>query len=352
MHCSNCKWWLPNRPEFRVFNAGLCLHPKINTMTLAELGCDNFVGSDYVLVNVPQHTSKGFQMTPNGNVVDGPVEILIVTYGTPTFRPASQLVVSDLDWLHYALRSIRKFCTGFQGVTIVHPNHETHMFAPLVAQYDVRLKGFDEIPGKGFLQHEIMLASADLIVPAATKYILLTDSDYVFRMPTTPEDYFCKDKPYYLVRSWDSLTTEDPRNPGSKCISDCAQWKGPTDAQVGFESEIYGMCMNCAAFPKEFFAQYRQHITNVHGKDFATYMLEGRNEHPATRMDWTAMGAYAHKFMRDSFTWIDVVKDPYPADRRFGFWSHGGIGPAIKQQIESVLNTYTPTPDEAERMAQ
>lgn len=350
--CATCKWWLPNRPEFRVYNAGLCLNPKINTMTLAELGCDHHVASDYVLVNVPQHTRKGMEMQPNGNQVDGPVEIVIVTYGTPTFRPASRVVVSDLDWLHYALKSIRRFCTGFQGVTVVHPNHEQAMFAPLEQQYGVRLKGFDEVPGKGMIQHMAMMANADSLVPSGTKYVLLTDSDYVFRLPTTPEDYFCHDKPYYLVRSWESLTTEDVRNPGSKVVSDCAQWRGPTDAQIGFPSDVYSMCMNCAAFPIDFFKTYRAHIESIHGKPFMDYMLEGRNEHPATRMDWTAMGAFAYRHMHDRFTWCDVVNQPYPADRRLGFWSHGGISDQIRQQIELTLSRYVPTPEEAERMAQ
>lgn len=339
MTCSQCVYWLPNRTEFKLPNVPWCIHPRNNCQTVAALSCEYFVPGDSPIVNVPNHTPKGIQMASNSNRVDGPVEIMIVSYAAATMRVSGK-VVSDLDWLVYAVRSIKKFCTGFQGVTIVHPNHEREQFERALIPIgcpNLSLFGFDEIPGKGFIQHEIMLARADECVPRGTRYALLTDSDYVFRMPTTPEDYWCLDKPYYLTRPWESLITEDPRNPNSKSVSDCMMWREPTDAQIGFASPFYGMCMNCAAFPLEFFPAYRAHIESVHGKDFDTYMLEGKNVHPASRMDWTALGPCAHKLMPDAFTWIDITKGAYPMDRRHGHWSHGGISDEIRKQMEELL---------------
>ncbi len=201
----------------------------------------------------------------------------------------------------------------------------------------VNISPFDEIPGKGMLQHMVMMAEAEKLVPARTKYVLTCDADCMFRMPTTPEHYFCDDKPYCIVRSWASLTTEDPRRPGSKVVSDCMQWKPPTDRQVGFDTPIFGMCMNTIVFPIDFFPAYRAHVESVHRRPFAEFMLDGRNEFPQSNMDFTAMVAYAHRHMHDRFRWFDAESPPYPVDRKQAYWSHGGITPEIREQIESFL---------------
>jgi hypothetical protein len=264
-------------------------------------------------------------MPPNPNPVDGPVEILIVTYS------------KDMPWLMYCLRCIRKHCTGFQGVTIAHPNHEQSLFEPLVEKFDVRLHGYDEVPGKGMLQHMVKMGEADLFLPASTKYVLTCDADCMFRTPTTPEHYFWKDKPYYIIRSWDSLTTENPFSPGSKIVSDCRQWKAPTDRQLGFDTPIFGMCMNTVVFPVKFFAPYRDRISRVHRRPYRDFMLDGQNSFPQTNMDFTAMGAFAHRYMYDDWYWFDVEHPPYPSDRKKAYHSHSGLTPAIRAEIEGFL---------------
>lgn len=329
--CNSCLWWLPNRAEFRLTNYAMCLHPRINFMTLAALGCANHVGKNALEVNVPQHVARGTIMT-NATPVDGPTEILIVTHA------------KDLPWLKYCLRSIQKFCRGFQGVVVAVPNHQLSDFLAMLVMLKggtkavpVRFQGYDEVPGKGMLQHMAVMAQADLIVPPGTRYVLTCDADCIFQMPTTPEDYFANGKPYYIVRSWASLTTEDPAHPGSKVVSDCLQWKPATDRQVGFDTQWFTMCMNTVVFPLDFFARYRAHIEQVHGRPFQEFMLDGRNEFPQSNMDFTAMGAYAHRFMPERFTWFDVAHPPYPADRKRAYWSHGGITPEIRNEIEEVL---------------
>jgi hypothetical protein len=308
------------------------------------------MGQNDLRANVPQHTPNGFMKDPNPNPVDGPTEIVIVTYGTPKMR-CSGAVVSDLDWLRWALRSIRRYCKGFQGVTVVHPRHESAMFEPLIAEFDVRLHAFDEVPGKGFLGHMVQMSSADTYVPPGTKYVLHADADCIFKMPTTPEDYFWEDKPYYITRTWASLLG-DPRDPTGKPVSDCIMWQGPTNAQLGFDTAVYAMCMNTAVFPIDFYSNYRTYIEKTHHKAFEEYMLEGVNDHPGTnRMDWTAFGAFAWHKMHDRFTWFDAESGVYPADRKLAFWSHQGVTPDNVRQMEELLR-YVPTPEEEARMAQ
>lgn len=282
-------------------------------------------------------------MERNATPVDGPVEIFIVTYH------------KDFEWLSWCLTLIRKYCKGFQGITLAVPAAERKMFEPLAKRHDVRLFTYDEVPGKGMLQHMVIMAEADKIVPASTKYVMHLDADCMYHTPTTPEDYFLNDKPVYLVRTWDSLSTEDPRNPGSKVVSDCEQWRAPTDFQLGFPSPWYTMCRHPTILPMQFYHMYRNHVTAVHRKPFTAFMLEGRNAFPQDRMDWTAMGAFAKAFLPDSFTWVDIGVVAPPKDRQKTYWSHGGILPPIAIELNSFLCAsvnWEPTPEETARMSE
>lgn len=287
--------------------------------------CEFFTSPEATEVNVPQHVKNGIPMERNANPVDGPVEILIVTYA------------KDLPWLEYALAALRKHCSGFQGITVAYPIHEAAQFQTLLVKHDCRGYAYQEIPGKGMLQHMAIMAMADTFLPQATKYVMHLDADCIYHTPTTPEDYFLNDKPVYLVRTWDSLSTEDPKNPGSKVISDCAQWKGPTDFQLGFNTEMYTMCRHPTVLPMKFYSLYRTHLISLHRQPLLNFFTSGRNEFPQDRMDWTAMGAFAWHRMRDVFHWIDIGIHSPPRDRQKTYWSHGGISLEVRQELEGFL---------------
>lgn len=275
------------------------------------------------------------------NPFTGQCEILIVTYGLPTKRASGQ-TVSDFDWLRWCLRCIRKHCTGFQGITVCFPNRDAERFVELANEHakskcgiPLRIQMYAEKDRRGMIQHMAMMAGADQLVPKSTTHVLHVDADVMFKEHVTPDEYFHGDKPVYVVRSWKSLSSSD-----GKVVSDCLQWKDPTDKQLGFESEIYGMCRHPTGMPIGFYQKYREHIESVQGKPFVAYMLEGRNEFPQTRMDWTAMGAYAYSKMRQDFAWIDISEGNHlaPRDKCKTWWSHGGLSPSIVSDISGFLS--------------
>lgn len=268
--------------------------------------------------------SNPTDLTPNPNPV-GRCEIFIVSYW------------KDFPWLELCLKSIQKFCRGFSGVTVVFPKRDQREF-PLKCMggfygpVPLRFKMYDEVEGKGMVQHMEIMARADEFVPHGTEYVLHHDSDGMFNVPTTPEDFFRHDKPVYLYRTWESLTGHDG------VVSDCAQWREPTDAQLGFASEIYGMCVNTQMMPVGFYKLYRSRLAHVHGPDLLAYFLSGKNAFPQNRLDFTAMGAFAYRYMKDSFSWYDVESGcPHPRDPKKAFWSHGGLTPEIRAEIEAIL---------------
>lgn len=329
MTCANCVYWSANqvKPEDGYEGACECFNPSLAGLkTMATFGCNEFLGEDSTKMNVPVHTAKGTMTDPNPNPLDGPTEVLIVS------------CKRDLVWLIWALRCMKKYLSGFQGVTVAHPNAEAEHFNPLLERFDIRLHGYHEPEGKGMVFHMAKMASADTFLPAATKYVLTCDSDGMFHTPSVPEHFAWNDKPYWIIRSWDSLVTEDPRVPGSRVISDNMQWRGPTAAQIGFEPDIFAMCMNIQLIPLDLLAAYRAHIEAVQHRNFFEYMTSGRNEFPQDRMDFTAMGAYFFKHHHDRFHWFDVAAPPYPQDRKKAYWSWGGISAEIQKEIESFLD--------------
>lgn len=347
--CGNCFLWSPNRgAEILVSEDKKCLHP-IQTLpwTDDDMPCNinRFMAPNSREANVPNFVSEGSMTDPNPNKLDGPTEILITTYATPTVRPGGA-TVSDFDWLVLALKCLNRNFTGQQGITIAHPRHESQKFRTLLDQFKVRLYPYDEVAGKGHIQHMAIMASADTFLPHGTKYVLTTDADGMMKMPSTPEHYAWNDKPYWITRTWESI---DPRMPGG----DNRQWQPVTDEQLGFASELFTMCMNIQLIPLDLLPHYRAHLEKVHHMAFLDYMLAGRNEFPPTRVDFNALGAFFHKFHRDRFHWFDAGTPPYPVDRKQSYWSHGGITPEIQAEIDGFYQTrFVPTAEELERMAQ
>lgn len=325
--CHTCTLWTPNQKEVEE-NEGsfhLCTHPEVSIRTRPNFGCVYHLSPNATEVNVPNHVRNGTMLDANPNPLDGPTEVLIIS------------CPRDFVWLVWALRCIAKHLRGVQGVTVAHPRVDGERFKPLLDQFDIRLHGYDEVPGKGHIQHMAVMASADTFLPAGTKYVLTTDSDGMFHTPSRPEHFAWNDKPYWIARSWESLITPCSTNPGQKVISDNMQWRGPTEAQLGFDPPLFTMCMNIQLIPLDLLAPYREHIQRTHQRNFMEYMVSGRNEFPPDRMDFTAMGAYFFKHHHDRFHWFDVSTPPYPVDRKRAYWSHGGITAAIQNEIEGFL---------------
>lgn len=296
--------------------------------------------------NVPQHISRddvaGISelVEPEGNSgrsINPDQTPLQDNGGKKSVAKTHILIVTywkDRPWLEYCLKALKKFCTGFTGITVAIPTKDFGAFASLKADYGVTIRTYEEVKGKGMVQHMAMMARADELVPEGTEFVCHLDADCIYHTPTTPADYFTDGKPDYLVRTWESLT-----DPASKVVSDCAQWFTPTAKQLGFDPPIYGMCRHPTVLPIGFYKPYREHIAKVQGMPFMDYMVAGKNEFPQDRQDWTAMGAWAFQTRRDQFHWIDIgaTGAVVPKDRQRTYWSHGGIKPEIKKEIEGFL---------------
>jgi hypothetical protein len=197
----------------------------------------------------------------------------------------------DFPWLAYALRSIKKYCTGFTGVTVVIPNED---YPQAMLQFQGHGMAFFSVylPGpKRMLEAEVQLCNCETIVPPDTTHVLLTDSDCIFTRPTCPEDYTVGGKPVMIG------------HPFKDFHPDAGQWNWfkAVKAELGFEPEYEFMTRHPALYPVWLFPLFRNAVEHHTGQKFAEYVLSCRNEYPQTFAELTGLGAFAHKYFADRF---------------------------------------------------
>lgn len=288
------------------------------------------------IINVPQHapvapvvatesvTSRepvpAFSpvQAPAKAVYTGKAEILIVTYW------------KDGPWLDYCLRAMRKYCTGFSGITVVIPRQNCEHLRTICAPYDVNLQLFDEVEGKGMLDHMVQICSADVWCPNADIVVHL-DPDCIFHTPTPVDEYVQDGKPVMCKRTYSGLVD------GNGVVSDCYQWKKDVESMLGLPTDCYTMCRHPSVHPINLYPEFRKWVEEAHRKPFRKYMTAGKNSFPQDRNEFPALGAFAWEFFRDDYVWIDLDKVPPPKDHQRTYWSHGGITQAIREEIEGFL---------------
>lgn len=273
-----------------------------------------------VETNVPQFTSVPEAIEPDRKKQKiGSVEIMIVTYH------------KDLPWFELCMKCIDRHVSGFAGITVCVPNRDKKLFRPLMIKHGFNLVGYDEVEGKGMVQHMGIMASADEFVPKKTKFVAHIDSDAMFKMETAPDDYFVDGKPVYMIRTYESLVDD------KGVISDCAQWRPVVEEQIGMPATHFTMCAFPFIYPIEFYEKYRRRIETVHKKKMMDYMVSGKNSFPQNRVDFQAMGVFAYATMREKFHWIDIGVNPPRKDRHKSYWSHAGVRPEILSEIEGFI---------------
>ena len=249
-------------------------------------------------------------------------QIFIVTYH------------KDLPWLDYCLRSVKRFCTGFAGVTLVVPLVEMSIFKRYyeLGLENFQIQGFDEPPGKGMLAHMAIECMADQFVPPSTECVLHLDADTVFNGRTDVSQFFHEGKPIYVWRTYESLY-----DPEKKVNSDCVIWKERTERALGFPTNVYGMCVMPCINSLKLFPEFRAWIKEQHKKPFWDWACSGQNQFPQDWSEYSALGAFAKELMPDLYHWLDCAKEPVPKENSFHFHSHSGLTPKIMEQIEGWL---------------
>ena len=244
--------------------------------------------------------------------------------------------VKDFPWLHYCLRSIRKFCTGFDVVVVVPDDGKQSWLANI----DAHVIAYEYVPGKGMMTAMNAALDADDICPEA-EYIFFVDCDCIFTRPVTPEDYFHEGKIVLPVTSYVELAAL----PETKSRAEL--WQPAMKAALGYEPTLSTMCRIPVVHHRSIFAQTRAAIQQHTGKSARDYLLSFPDQFPWKFSEFEALGCTALGWSSLYYTVDAEAYDP----RRPGtglyaakfknvncYWSHAGITQQVRAEMEGILS--------------
>lgn len=241
--------------------------------------------------------------------VTGSVELFIVTYA------------KDFPYLRYCLRSIKKFATGFSGVTILVPTQHVKELRALIAEVGiggVTVKSGYEWAKKGNMWHVAQELRADEWCSKAD-YIAHFDADCLFDKPVTPAAFFNNGKPLLRYEPFESLAKRHPGTWNWKIAGDLAFEFSVADEYMRGHPEVYHRAL---------YAKTRELIEKKVKQPINEYVKSCRNEYPSQVCEYEFLGAVAHKFFAEQYSLVDLSKEPNPDYSPFPviqLWSHGPI---------------------------
>lgn len=237
--------------------------------------------------------------------------------------------VNDLNYLELNLRSIRKFATGFSGVTVLVPFSEAPSFAYLKNQYDVTVLAYNRTKeqSRWHLAAQCQKCFADQHCLDAD-FILHTDSDCIFTEPVTPDDYFSNGKPIMLYEAYSRLPDDIP-------------WKMVVSAVLLHSVEYEFMRRHPQVNPVGVYRDLRSHIQDIHNTDFQQFVESRKSSYPWGFTEHNIIGAFAwyHPLWRHKYHWHNVGEDGPLPEKLMQFWSHLPVD--VPQEISHGGN-YTP----------
>ena len=267
--------------------------------------------------------------------------LLWVTYG------------KDLPWFAVSAKSYAKFARGFDFAKCVVPNVDLESFRPHCEAAGIEAVGFDEWPDKGFNHHQAMQCMGDLHFPDAD-VIFHIDADSIFARLCSPKDWLPGGKVLLPFTDF-SHFLEQPVQPdevanfmgcsGRKIDFNRGQyfWKFAADFALGFSVERETMAWMPIAHIREVYQKTREIIAERFPADgFEGYVRGCVNEWPQSFCEFNTLGAVAHKYFPERYSWHDVQRQGYAfAGLVVQCWSHGGFD-YVHDFASEVGGTQTP----------
>jgi hypothetical protein len=261
----------------------------------------------------------------------------------------------DFNWLQVCLQTLKRFSRGFLPPVVSVASEDAEDTRSILYGYypGARVVVKDGPAGLGNLRAQVSMMEGDLMCPNAD-YVWLVGSDCIVSREFTPEPFFRNDKPVMLVNSYETLFQNS---------LSMRPWQEGTEKALGWKPELEYMRRLPLIYPRELFHRVRGHLGNLHNKPFEDYVYEvGAYAQKSNRSDAAnfsesnVMGAFADRFMHDSYEWVSLDLD-YPGEMAklpspmIQFWSHGGLDKAcdVSFNYGDGENTYGKTPREVLR---
>lgn len=237
--------------------------------------------------------------------------------------------VKDMAYLEYCVRSIHKFCNGFNKLVLVVGADEESHFRKFSEGAVIKTYQRPAEPIKYQIAAQAQKCMADIYCEA--DFILHMDSDCVFTEPVKPEDYFLFLLMYPVIPTPIMLYEHYSNLPGNP-------WKAPTERALGFPVDKELMRRHPQVNPRGVYPAMRSHIEKVHHMAFEQYVLSCKADFPWGFSEHNCIGAFAiaSREFNTKYHWWDVSQIPRPKDKLAQFWSHSP--PHLPQGLPSGGN--------------
>lgn len=229
----------------------------------------------------------------------------------------------DFEWLSYCVRSIRKFCSGFNEVVLAVPIGHYVQLTDEIKNCVDHIHPVEPRTSRGYLDQQITKLRAHHYTDA--DQILYVDSDCLFAAPATPETFMRDGKPLLLKTAYDVFRSHQQRT-GEKQNVLC--WQPITEAAIGFPVAYEYMrrlpILHDVRTLLEVETRYPRmidHIRSIHGNGFS---------------EFNALGAVAERYLSDLYHIQDTETEPLPPIVCEQSWSWGGISDEKREHMEWV----------------
>lgn len=231
----------------------------------------------------------------------------------------------DYQFLYYALRTLKKFCTGYRKVIVLIPKQSP---APEFDLSGVELVRYIPQIHDGYVCQQAVKMRA--YQHTDSEHIMFLDSDIICTQPTHLTDYYFHDeKPILWNRPFTAIK-EIPEE-ATGVTREAIVWKARAEAALGFE---------CPYFTMEFLPIIHNRrvleesckLVEKHQK--TTLEAYGRRSpHPGFG-EFTILGNVAMKLFPSLYHPQDGRGHKY---RFNGYWSYYGVTEELKRYFESLL---------------
>ena len=230
---------------------------------------------------------------------------------------------NDFEWLNYCLKSIDKYCSGFNEIIIVVPHEDLGILrGSIFTKYTVH---HVHERTTGYIDQQITKLQAHHYTQS--DQILFVDSDCCFFKPCTPESFKQNGLPILLKTPY-SVFRKQQQETGVK--QQVLHWQPITEKAVGFPVKYeymrrIPMMFNrfTLQFIESMYPQLPNYCCDVPSKEFSEFNF---------------IGAIVDKYQAELYTILDTTINTPPEKVAEQRWSWGGLTPEIRKELEEACS--------------
>jgi len=228
----------------------------------------------------------------------------------------------DFWLMQLSLKTITKNVTGYNNIIILVPENEKELFDTRGMPERTLIHYIGEY-GSTYLYQQVCKLQAYKYCDA--EYILFCDSDCMWDHPIDLQEFVKDDKPEILFTDYNK-------------VDQAICWKAPTEKMIGESVEWEYMRRNCLIY-------HRSTLENINKwKPDLEKIVMGSQSFS----EFNLIGAWANKFEKERYTWINTDDWTYVEPKATQVWSHASKEPGVSEThlreyirtLETVIKSF------------